>query len=343
MTKPVIAIKLQHISKSFNLDKTTTLKEVFAPSSKSQHTFQALKDISFSITKNQTIGLFGANGSGKSTLLRLIAGMLKPDSGQIITHGKIAPVIELGSGLHPELTGSENIFLYGATLGMSQSQIRQAYAQIVTYSEIPAFMDQPIKKYSSGMKARLAFAIAIHSQPDILLLDEVLSVGDIDFRLKAIKSIQQLKTKSTVIVVSHDLNLLLNLCDKIVTLDQGKIVNQFDQESQQIKTFLSQILRDSQSIKIQATSNSMSPAIHSGDVLEIKKKSFLQIKIGQIIAFTFPNLCHFITHRIMAKTTLSGKVGYITKGDSNLSMDSWIITHANYLGTVTHINKTKYR
>lgn len=187
--------------------------------------FWALKDVSFDVNPGEAIGIIGANGSGKSTLLKILSKITPPTSGEISVRGKIASLLEVGTGFHPELTGRENIFLNGAILGMSQKEIKQKFDEIVDFSGVEQFIDTPVKRFSSGMYVRLAFAVAAHLEPDILLVDEVLAVGDAAFQQKCLGKIDQIISSQgrTVIFVSHNMNAIQNLCKKSILLDHGKI------------------------------------------------------------------------------------------------------------------------
>lgn len=190
----------------------------------SKNEFWALKSISFSIYKGESIGLYGSNGSGKSTLLKLIANVISPTTGDIKINGRIAPLIELGAGFHPDLNGFENIYMNGAILGMTIREIKSKMDKIIDYSELNDFIFTPVKKYSSGMKLRLGFSIAIHSDADIYLFDEILEVGDASFKMKSLNSIKALsKTGKTLLIVSHNLEMLEANTDRIVLMDNGKI------------------------------------------------------------------------------------------------------------------------
>lgn len=187
--------------------------------------FTALDEISFTLDQGETIALMGLNGSGKSTLLKLISGVMSPDDGQVLTRGRIAGLIEVGAGLHPDLTGRENIYLNGAILGMSEAEINRKFDSIVDFSEMTKFLDKEVRHYSSGMFMRLAFSTAVHTDCDIFLIDEVLAVGDQPFRKKCMKRIRELKAEGrTMVFVSHNPKQVVKLCDRGLVLDSGRIV-----------------------------------------------------------------------------------------------------------------------
>lgn len=210
----------------YNLQKQKTFKE-FLPalfSRKETHTrFHALNHINFEIKKGESLGIMGRNGSGKSTLLKLIAGVTKPSDGRITVNGKVAPLIELGAGFHPELTGRENVYLNGSILGFKKKEMDRLYPNIVEFSELSKFMDQPVKFYSSGMYMRLAFSVAVAETPDILLVDEILAVGDIKFQKKCLDRIKEFQKKgATMIMVSHSLPMMQEYCNKGLLLQNGQ-------------------------------------------------------------------------------------------------------------------------
>lgn len=184
----------------------------------------ALKNISFTIKKGETIGIIGRNGAGKTTILKLISKITYPNRGKISVNGRIGAFIELGAGLHPELTGRENIFLYGAILGMKKSEIEKKFDAIVDFAEIKKFLDLPIKKFSSGMYSRLGFSVCAFCDPDILLVDEVLAVGDVNFQKKCLSKMNEFKNQGrTIVFITHDMNAVKSICDRVIYLKKGKI------------------------------------------------------------------------------------------------------------------------
>lgn len=230
-------VELKNVGIKFNLskEKVDSLKEYVIKFLKRElmyDEFWALKDISFSIKKGERLGILGLNGAGKSTLLKIICGVYKPSEGSVSHKGVIAPLLELGAGFDQQYTGRENIFLYGSVLGYSKKYLEEKYDEIVEFSELEKFMDVPLKNYSSGMKARLGFSIATIADPDILILDEVLSVGDAKFRKKSEKKIMDMFERGvTVIFVSHSLEQVQRLCDKAILLKKGNLIAQGDIET----------------------------------------------------------------------------------------------------------------
>ncbi len=230
-------IELKDVSMKFNLEieKDNSLKLVFIrffnpkrrknKKRKIDNEFWALKDVSFSIKKGDVVGIIGANGAGKSTLLKIIAGVYKPTKGKVKVNGKVSPMIELGAGFDNELTGRENIFLNGAILGYSKDFIEKKLNEIVKFSELEDFIDVPVKNYSSGMFAKLAFSISTIVSPEILIVDEILSVGDISFQKKSEqKMLNMIKDKGTTVVyVSHSMESIQKICNKVIWLDHGQI------------------------------------------------------------------------------------------------------------------------
>ncbi|EET60575.1 hypothetical protein BRYFOR_07393 [Marvinbryantia formatexigens DSM 14469] len=229
-------LRVEHVGMKFNLsrERVDTLKEYVLKKIKGEikyNEFWALKDVDFSVQKGDRVGILGLNGAGKSTLLKVVAGVFKPTEGQVIKHGKIVPLLELGAGFEKQYTGAENIYLYGSMLGYSKSFIEEKYDEIVEFSELKDFIDVPVKNYSSGMKSRLGFAIATTVKPQILILDEVLSVGDARFRKKSEKRITDMfESKVTVLFVSHNLDQVLRVCNKAILLDHGRLIAKGDVE-----------------------------------------------------------------------------------------------------------------
>ena len=224
-------IKLENISMSFNMDmnKITSWKEWFISFVKRQQHHEqskALDNVSFEVERGEVIGIIGQNGSGKSTILKVISGIYKPTEGKVTTAGRIAPMLELGSGFDPELSGHENIFLNGSVLGFGEEFLKEKYNEILEFSELGDFIYQPLKTYSSGMMMRLAFAVATMVEPEILIVDEILAVGDERFQRKSGARMQELMSGgTTVLMVSHSIEQIRSMCDRAVWLDHGKMMD----------------------------------------------------------------------------------------------------------------------
>ncbi len=238
------AISIKGVSKRFSIaaDRPASLKEAMLRRGRSsEQEFWALRDVSFDIPKGSFFGIIGHNGSGKSTLLRLCAGIHAPTTGSISVDGRVSALLELGSGFHPDLTGRENVFLNGAMLGLPKKQMASAIDEIAEFSGIGSFIDSPVKIYSSGMHVRLGFAIAVHVEPEILLVDEVLAVGDEEFQRKCFDHIYALRRKGTTIVlVSHDAGTMETLCDEVAWLDHG-VLQQVGRPTPTIEAYLNRV------------------------------------------------------------------------------------------------------
>lgn len=253
-----IAIKVEKLSKSYLLghniaqsERYTALRDVISHNvrnlaRKTRDMFQgkaifhgdhveefwALKDINFEIKQGDRVGIIGRNGAGKSTLLKILSRITEPTAGRIAINGRVASLLEVGTGFHPELTGRENIFLNGAILGMRRKEIQRKFDEIVDFAEVEKFLDTPVKRYSSGMYVRLAFAVAAHLEPEILIVDEVLAVGDAQFQKKCLGKMEDVSSQGrTVLFVSHNMGALLNLCNKAILLNQGEMVSQGQADS----------------------------------------------------------------------------------------------------------------
>ena len=229
-------VRFSNVSKRFRLGEThdslrdllaTGLRRVLSRRSQPERrrTFWALRDVGFEVAQGEAVGIIGPNGAGKSTALKLLAGILRPDGGEIAVQGRLAALIEVGAGFHGDLTGRENVFLNGAILGMSRGEIRRKLEPIVAFAGIERFIDMPVKRYSSGMYARLGFSIAAHVDPDVLLVDEVLSVGDAVFRLRCLERMRELvRTGTTLVFVTHNLDQMQSICRRALVLDGGRSV-----------------------------------------------------------------------------------------------------------------------
>ncbi len=237
------AIQVEHIGKRYQLGLRENVRHTFretlvdlakSPFQRLRHlggdgpeqaTFWALRDISFDVPEGQVLGIIGHNGAGKSTLLKILSQITEPTEGRAVINGRVASLLEVGTGFHPELTGRENVYLNGAILGMSRVEIQRKFDEIVAFAGVEKFLDTPIKRYSSGMKVRLAFAVAAHLEPEILIIDEVLAVGDQEFQNKCLGKMQDVATSGrTVLFVSHNMAAVERLCDRCVLLLGGRLV-----------------------------------------------------------------------------------------------------------------------
>jgi len=209
-------------------DRPWTLHETLARGLRRFHPFErfwALRDVSFSVAVGRMVGLIGANGSGKSTLLRLVGGVGRPDEGSIEVYRRMGALLDLGTGFHPDLTGRENVFVNGVICGLTRREVADRFDSIVSFAELEAFIDNPIRTYSTGMQMRLGFAIAVHAEPEVLLIDEILSVGDHSFQRKSFDRIAQFKAKGcTIILVTHNMEVVREVCDEAIWLDGGRLV-----------------------------------------------------------------------------------------------------------------------
>lgn len=227
------AVEVENVSKRFrrqNVQPSTTLKTALVDflvrrrKREGDARFRVLRGISFAVMRGQSVGIIGRNGSGKSTLLKLLAGIYRPDAGRITVHGKVGALLELGAGFHPEFTGRENVLINGIVLGLSKREVRQRFDAIVRFAELEAFIDEPVKTYSSGMYTRLGFSVAIHADPEILLIDEILAVGDEGFQQKCLDKMTELRHQGkTIIMVSHDLTAVERWSDEALWLEDGVI------------------------------------------------------------------------------------------------------------------------
>jgi len=221
------SIVVDHVSKRFTMRYHRTIKQMSIAMLRGQDlsdTFLAVDDVSFTVQQGESIGLMGLNGSGKSTLLKLINGVMRPDSGKVLTRGRIAGLIATGAGFHPQLTGRENVYLNAAILGMSERETKARFDDIVEFADIGKFLDTPVGHYSSGMFARLGFAVAVHTESDIFLVDEVLAVGDRPFKKKCMARMEEIKKEGrTLFYVSHAPGSVRKMCDRVLVLENGRL------------------------------------------------------------------------------------------------------------------------
>jgi ABC-2 type transport system ATP-binding protein len=239
------AIRVETVGKRFKRyrEKPGSIKaRVLRPRTRAEE-FWALRDVSFDVPQGNTYGLIGHNGSGKTTLLKIIGGILRPTQGRVVTRGRIAALLELGAGFHPELTGRENVYLNASLLGLSRKETQRAFEEIVAFSELEDFIDNQVKFYSSGMFVRLGFSVAIHVDPEILLIDEVLSVGDEGFQRRCLDRVRSFQVEGrTIVFVTHAVDLVRQICDHAIMLDHGEIVQQGDPD-EVVRTFRRSVLR----------------------------------------------------------------------------------------------------
>jgi ABC-2 type transport system ATP-binding protein len=221
------SIVCRHATKRFTMRYHRTIKQITIAAMRRQQisdTFDAVKDVSFSIEQGESVGVMGLNGSGKSTLLKLVNGVMKPDSGQVLTRGRIAGLIATGAGFHPQLTGRDNVYLNAAILGMSEAETNRKFDQIVEFADIGRFLDTPVGNYSSGMFSRLGFAVAVHTDCDIFLVDEVLAVGDRPFKRKCMERMDEIRAEGrTMLYVSHAPASVRKVCDRVLILEKGAL------------------------------------------------------------------------------------------------------------------------
>lgn len=255
-----VVVRVEHVSKDFILphEKITTVKGLFTSAFRRRKTTKekqhALHDVSFEIRKGEFFGIVGRNGSGKSTMLKMLAGIYQPTKGKISVDGRLVPFIELGVGFNPELTGRENVYLNGAMMGFSKKETDAMYDEIVAFAELEDFMDQKLKNYSSGMQVRLAFSVAIKAEADILVVDEVLAVGDADFQRKCFDYFRSLKRhKKTVVFVTHDMAAVREYCDRAVLIDQSHLTLEGDPNL--VASGYSRLFMDDAKVKDEASSD----------------------------------------------------------------------------------------
>jgi len=223
----VESIRVEHVTKNFTLQYHRTFKQMTVAMAKGQdvsNTFTAVDDVSFSVQQGESIGLMGLNGSGKSTLLKVINGVMRPDKGQVLTRGRIAGLIATGAGFHPQLTGRENIYLNAAVMGLTEKETDKIFDEVVEFADIGRFLDVPVNTYSSGMKSRLGFSVAVHIDSDIFLADEVLAVGDKYFKRKCLAKMEEIRNSGrTIFYVSHAEASVKRMCERVLVLEKGKL------------------------------------------------------------------------------------------------------------------------
>jgi len=288
-----ILVDVQNVSKKFSLDLKTSLRYGATDILKGtlgmkiekklrKKEFWAVQDVSFKLRRGECIGLIGHNGAGKSSLLKVLNGLYAPDKGQIVMRGKVGALIELGAGFNPILSGRENIYNNAAVLGFSKKEVDQKIQSIIDFSEIEDFIDMPVQNYSSGMKVRLGFAVAAHLEPDILIIDEVLAVGDLGFVLKCFKKIDELLPKTAVIFVSHNMPMVSRICNEIILMDHGKVEYQGSETSKGIELYYnkfsnneSNVVLDDKSIEIISSHHTLNEPLERNQDFQIE----IQLKV----------------------------------------------------------------
>lgn len=242
-----LALEVDHVTKTFRMhhEKVNSIKQLIAGKGRNRHEdFVALKDVSFEVKEGEVFGVIGHNGSGKSTLLKCMAGILQPNSGSVRVHKRMSALLELGAGFHPELSGRENVFLNAAILGMSRRDIAARFDDIVDFSGLHSFIDSPVKTYSSGMYVRLAFAVAINVDPRLLIIDEILAVGDVTFQQRCLEKFVEFRNEGrTIVLVTHAMNTVKDMCDRAIWLSHGVVTGEGD-PSELVEQYTEQMLGD---------------------------------------------------------------------------------------------------
>lgn len=320
-------IKVNNLSKKYILGEKSSgnlryfiSEKIKSFSKKNYESFWALKNVNFNIKKGEVVGIIGKNGAGKSTLLKILSQITAPSKGKIELTGRVASLLEVGTGFHPELTGKENIFLNGTILGMSRKEVSSKFNEIVRFSGIEKFIDTPVKHYSSGMYVRLAFAVAAHLEPEILMIDEVLAVGDAEFQKKCIGKMKDVSNHGrTVLFVSHNMSAVKNLCDRVICISNGEVV--YDGEvNEGIKTYLGnknfkQIKYNLINVKREKSQNDiifkslqLNKVSHSPNddiqfVIELKNqtnKEFNNLKIALLITDQYDNIIYHMNNKFIS-------------------------------------------
>lgn len=327
-----IAIRLTKISKRYTIhhEKPTLVERL---TNGKDEEFWALNDINLTIKKGERVGIIGPNGSGKTTLLKVIAGITTPTSGTVETHGRAVSLIGLEAGFEPDLSGIENIYLCGMLLGMKKVEIEKKIDSIIDFADIKQFIDAPMFTYSEGLKLRLGFAVAIHADSDIFLVDELIMVGDGDFRIKSLQALKNMK--KTVVFASHDFHLVHHLSHQTLFMEGG--INQTPSILREIKKMHSLSPNAVMSATVQ--SESMSNLIKKGDTIVMKKIPFSAIRRGDIVSFSFPNFPLPMVHRVAEISHRNNKRLLLTKGDASVGYDAWRVEKTHYLGKVIEIKR----
>ncbi len=368
-----LAIKVDGLCKEYQVVKdhsvkpNETLWESFLQGfnrklTKQKDRFWGLKDVSFEVKKGEVFGIVGANGAGKSTLLKILSGITVPTKGYAQVNGRVTSLLEVGTGFHPELTGRDNIFMNGSVLGMRKADIKRKFNDIVAFSEIGKFIDTPVKHYSSGMQVRLAFAVAIHLEAEILIIDEVLSVGDFAFQQKSMKAIKSLlQENTTVIMVSHNIESIRSLCDKVMILHKGKVESYGDVQKQtslylkrmrkkeeKVPSFKNWDIKKAPgndvikitSLGVKAKEKSFGEKIYSEDELEIEIEFSIKVKTPCIdVAFRIKDLTGYFLFGVLSNRDLNEEMLGVYK--STCCFPSNIFNQGQFLIDVRFLKQKK--
>lgn len=348
MSESEYTIKINNLSKIYKLysKPTDRIKEAMSITKKKYHKkFYALDDVSFSVKKGETVGIIGKNGSGKSTLLKLVTGVLTPTSGKVDVKGKISALLELGAGFNGDLSGMENIYLNGVLLGYTREYIDKILDDILDFADIGDFIYQPVKTYSSGMFVRLAFAVAININPEVLIVDEALSVGDMRFQQKCYRKIREIKKNGTVLFVSHDTGALANFCDRIIWLDNGKIYKEGrpDKILDEYQAYMSYDIKEMEAVTVYSEENE-SNSTESNDNVEkesiIKAKAFGNGKA----AFKKISLLDSETNKNVSVVTGGQKVilDVVVKAKEDIDMPILGFNFKDSLGNILTVTNTYF-
>ncbi len=312
------AIEVAGVSKRFRLyhDRNQSLKAAAMRGRRARYEeFWALRDVSLEVAQGQTFGLIGTNGSGKSTLLKCMAQILRPDEGSLATHGKVSALLELGAGFHPELSGRDNVFLNGAILGMSRKSIQARFDDIVAFAGLERFIDTPVKNYSSGMYVRLGFSVAINVDPDILLVDEVLAVGDEQFQRRCADKFADLREEGkTIVVVSHAMGPVQNMCNRVAWLDSG-VIREVGPASQVVGSYLGSVQADVVGEPGQgARWGSGDVRIEKVEILDAKGKATAALRTGEPATFRYHFRAESPVKRAVVGTGIYTLEGHLVSG-----------------------------
>jgi ABC-type polysaccharide/polyol phosphate transport system ATPase subunit len=327
-SEPPLSVQLTKVTKRFSdaPRRSVVLSKLFH--SPEYMAAPVLHAVSLRLPRNKIIGLTGDNGAGKTTLLKIMAGILQPDAGEVKLFGKICPVLELGAGLHPYLSGRENLWVYGSLLGINLDHLRKNVQAIIDFSGLSDHMHEPLHQYSAGMRARLAFSIAVHGDAEILLLDEILAVGDAHFKELAITKLLELKQTKTIIMTSHDLQALGQICDVHFSVGGSSVRSNFD--SRKIEKVTQRIFRTTIDI---ANHNLRKP--RDAQVF-FQKVLMRSIKKDDVLVLNPFQSGYVGVYRVAAKVRIGGRTRYLIEGSRKNTEDFWLLNEADCIGRVVH-------